>query len=397
VPEEGEPVPPLPGGPGRLLVVDDVEANRDLLARRLRQMGHGVETATNGREALERMRAEPFDLVLLDVMMPEMDGLEVLEVLRTEEALRGIPVVMVSAVQEMESVVRCIELGATDYLPKPFNVVLLKARVESSLEKKRLRDREQLHARSLERELEIGRNIQTSFLPRALPGLPGWEIAAALRPARQVGGDFYDAFLLPGGALALVLADVCDKGVGAALFMAVFRSLIRVTSERVAAGGATAGEVLRETVIPINEYVTRTHGDANMFATTFAAVLDPGTGVMAWLNAGHEPPFLRRVGGALSRLPPTGPAVGLLPAMAFGVREELMAHGDLLFAYSDGVTEARAPDGSHFGEERLLALVREGAPSGGPFLARIEDAVAAHAAGAEPSDDLSMLAVRRLS
>jgi len=386
---------PSPGGPGRLLVVDDVEANRDLLARRLRQMGHAVEMAANGREALERMRADAFDLILLDVMMPEMDGLEVLEELRADEALRTIPVLMVSAVQEMESVVRCIERGATDYLPKPLNVVLLKARVESSLEKKRLRDREQLHAKSLERELEIGRNIQASFLPRTLPQPRGWEVAARLRPARQVGGDFYDAFELPGGALLFLLADVCDKGVGAALFMAVFRSLIRVTAERIAAAGSPAAAVVRDTIAPINEFVTRTHGDANMFATVFAAALDPTTGAFAWLNAGHEPPVLRRAGGHLSRLFPSGPAVGLLPGLTFEVREEALAKGDLLLVYSDGVTEARNGGGAFFGEERLLSLVA-GATRAGTLLESVDAGVQAFSGDADPSDDVSMLAVGRL-
>jgi len=385
----------LPGGPGRLLVVDDIEANRDLLARRLRQMGHVVETAGNGREALERMRAEAFDLVLLDVMMPEMDGLEVLEELRADDALRMIPVLMVSAVQEIESVVHCIERGATDYLPKPFNVVLLKARVESSLEKKRLRDREQLHAKSLERELEIGRNIQASFLPKLLPQPPGWEVAARLRPARQVGGDFYDAFELPGGALVFLLADVCDKGVGAALFMAVFRSLIRVTAERIAAAGAPRAAIVRDTIAPINEFVTKTHGDANMFATIFAAVLDPATGALAWLNAGHEPPVLRRADGSLLRLLPTGPAVGLLPGLTFEAREERFAAGDLLLVFSDGITEARNVGGALFGEERLLSLVAGAAPAG-TLLDSIDAGVRVFAADAEPSDDVSMLAVRRL-
>jgi len=385
----------LPGGPGRLLVVDDIEANRDLLARRLRQMGHVVETAGNGREALERMRAEAFDLVLLDVMMPEMDGLEVLEELRADDALRMIPVLMVSAVQEIESVVHCIERGATDYLPKPFNVVLLKARVESSLEKKRLRDREQLYAKSLERELEIGRNIQASFLPKLLPQPPGWEVAARLRPARQVGGDFYDAFELPGGALVFLLADVCDKGVGAALFMAVFRSLIRVTAERIAAAGAPRAAVVRDTIAPINEFVTKTHGDANMFATIFAAVLDPATGALAWLNAGHEPPVLRRADGSLLRLLPTGPAVGLLPGLTFEAREERFAAGDLLLVFSDGITEARNVVGAFFGEERLLSLVAGAAPAGA-LLESIDESVRAFAGDAEPSDDVSMLAVRRV-
>src|SRR5260221_2112670 len=216
---------------GRILVVDDVEMNRDLLARRLQQQGHTVSLAENGRRALERLRAEEFDLVLLDIMMPEMDGYQVLGEMMGDAVLKNVPVIMISAVTEMDSVVKCIEIGATDYLPKPFNAVLLQARVVSTLEQNRLRDKERLYAKSLARDLEIGREIQKSFLPEELPRVPGWEIAARFRPARQVAGDFYDAFALPvSGRVGLVVADVCDKGVGAALFMALFRTLLRATA-----------------------------------------------------------------------------------------------------------------------------------------------------------------------
>ncbi len=271
--------------------------NRDLLSRRLQQQGHTVARAENGRQALEMIAAEEFDLVLLDIMMPELDGYAVLERLRADKTLDRLPVIMISAVTEIESVVRCIEIGATDYLPKPFNTVLLRARVGATLEKKRLRDRERLWAKSLERELEIGREIQQSFLPDELPQPAGWEIAATFQPARQVAGDFYDAFPLAGGSrIGLVVADVCDKGVGAALFMALFRSLLRAFAERAFDGDAASanGPRLLSTVVATNDYIARTHGRSNMFATAFVAVLDPGNGSVAWVNAGHEAPDRHR-------------------------------------------------------------------------------------------------------
>ena len=128
--------------PGYLLVVDDIETNRDVLSQRLQRQGYGVASAASGRQALERLRAETFDLVLLDVMMAEMDGYEVLQRMKADETLRHIPVIMISALSEMDSVVRCIEMGAEDYLPKPFNPILLKARIGACLEKKGARDRE---------------------------------------------------------------------------------------------------------------------------------------------------------------------------------------------------------------------------------------------------------------
>ena len=316
--------------PARLLVVDDVEMNRDLLTRRLKQQGHSVEIAENGRLALEKIRAGEFDLVLLDIMMPEVDGYQVLKEMMDDPVLKHIPVVMISAVTEMDSVVKCIEMGATDYLPKPFNPVLLKARVGATLEKKRLRDKERLWAKSLERELEIGREIQKSFLPEELPEVSGWEIAARFRPARQVAGDFYDAFALPeAGRVGLVVADVCDKGVGAALFMALFRSLLRATATGNAARYASdpAAELLRAVALT-NDYIARTHGRSNMFATVFFGVLEPSTGSLHYVNGGHDPPVVFGSSGVKSRLAPTGPAVGMMPDMAFEVGQARLEDGD---------------------------------------------------------------------
>jgi phosphoserine phosphatase RsbU/P len=390
-----EPPPGSPA-PGRLLVVDDNEMNRDLLSRRLKQQGHRVANAVNGREALEMIAAEEFDLVLLDIMMPELDGYKVLERMREQGTLDQLPVIMISAVTEMESVIRCIEMGATDYLPKPFNPVLLKARVGATLEKKRLRDRERLWAKSLERDLEIGREIQRSFLPEELPKPAGWEIAARFQPARQVAGDFYDAFALSGGQrVGLVVADVCDKGVGAALFMALFRSLLRAFAEGAFASERDPDSVrLLSTVVSTNDYIARTHGSANMFATAFVAVLNPADGSLTWVNAGHEAPAVCGT-GVRARLPPTGPALGMMPDMKFEARETLLAPGETLFAFTDGVTEAKDGAGRFYSEERLLAVVAERAPSASALLDRIEAAVSAHASGAERSDDITMLAVRR--
>jgi phosphoserine phosphatase RsbU/P len=378
----------------RLLVVDDVEVNRDLLSRRLKQQGHAVESAENGRRALEMIRAEEFDLVLLDIMMPEMDGYQVLKEMMGDPAMKHIPVIMISAVTEMDSVVKCIELGATDYMPKPFNAVLLKARVGATLEKKRLRDKERLYAKSLERELEIGREIQKSFLPEELPRVAGWEIAACFRPARQVAGDFYDAFALPSsGRIGLVIADVCDKGVGAALFMALFRSLLRATATGAASGPEAASELLR-TVRLTNDYIARTHGRSNMFATLFFGVLDPAAGSLLYINGGHEAPILFGGGGVKARLTPTGPAVGMMPDMPFEVRETRLEAGDGLLAFTDGVTDARGASGL-YGEGRLLALLDQPVSSAAELLDAIEFGVLAHAAGSDQADDITLLAVRR--
>ncbi|MFQ5612120.1 MAG: PP2C family protein-serine/threonine phosphatase [Anaerolineae bacterium] len=379
---------------GFILVVDDNENNRDLLRRQLERQAHRVAMAEDGVEALEMCRAQPFDLILLDLAMPKMNGYQVLEHLKADPGLRHIPVIIVSAVDELESVAHCIELGAEDYLIKPFNRVLLQARTNACLEKKRLRDKEQAYLQAIQQELEIGRRIQADFLPVQLPQLPGWEVAAFFQPARQVAGDFYDTFVLPGERLGLVIADVCDKGVGAALFMALTRSLLRAFAEQAAA--TTTG--ILNAVALTNNYIIRHHRHSRtyMFATLFFGVLDVGSGVLTYINAGHYPPIITSPSGSKLFLEPTGPAVGLARDLDFGISRTTFEPGDLLLAYTDGLTEAFNPDGDFFSEGRLLTVLMPPIPSANTVLDRIESSVRDHVAQGKLADDITLLAVRRL-
>lgn len=383
--------------PGRILVVDDTEANRDLLVRRLQRQGHATETASDGRQALDMLHTGAYDLVLLDIMMPVLNGYEVLEHMRADAGLRHVPVVLISALGDDESIIKGIELGADDYLPKPFNPHILRARVDASLAKKRLHDREQLHARSLERELEIARKIQAGFLPEALPDMPGWKLAAWFQPARQVSGDFYDALPVLGGKrTVLVVADVCDKGVGAALFMALFRSLFRVLAERLLTPEGDGAAQVCELVSAVNDYIARTHGRANMFATVFVAMLDPATGDLVYVNGGHEAPMLAGLQGVRERLVPTGPAVGMMEGLPFLSGHVAMRPGEALIAFTDGVTDAICTDGTRFSEERLLGLLERSVESadGAVDGIRAELRVSTHD---EAFDDVTLLVVRRES
>ncbi|MDQ2702393.1 MAG: SpoIIE family protein phosphatase [Pseudomonadota bacterium] len=378
----------------RILVVDDNEMNRDMLARRLLRQGHAVETAIHGREALSMLQASAFDLVLLDIMMPEMNGYELLAHLRGDPLFQHLPVILISALDDADSVIKGIEMGADDHLPKPFNPHILRARVGASLARKRLHDREQMHARMLEREIDIAREIQAGFLPAQLPQPAGWELAACFEPARQVGGDFYDAFVLDDGRIVVVIADVCDKGVGAALFMALFRSLLRALAERTLVAGDDGDRRLQALVASVNDYIARTHGDANMFATLFVGVLDPASGNLAYVNGGHESPALIGADGVRARLLPTGPAVGMLPGMDFAVAHVAIDAGELLLLFTDGATDARDPGGVLLGEERMLGLAFQ-SHGASKAVAALRDAVHAHAAGTPPFDDLTVMAVAR--
>lgn len=407
---------------GTLLVVDDNDMNRDFLSSHLERQGYRVAEAEDGDRALQVLEEQVFDLILLDIMMPNMNGFQVLEHLKKHYTWRYIPVIMISAVDEIDSVVRCIEMGAEDHLSKPFDPVILRARVSACLEKKRLRDLERLYAQSMERELEIGREIQCSFFPKDLPQLPGWEIAAHFQAARQVGGDFYDTFLLSGAkAVGLVIADVCDKGVGAALFMGLFRSLIRAFfsmhySTEWAASleesqtapeelGSTAtqkgmdsphAKALKNIISLTNNYIAQVHHDTNMFASLFFGVLEPSSGNLTYINGGHEPPAIIGPDGVKERLAPTGPAVGMMPNLSFETRGTKFTPGDLLVAFTDGVTEARSPDGDFFSEERMLELLVDSAASADTLLKRIAATLGEHTSGTVQSDDITLLVVRRV-
>ncbi|MBW4492472.1 MAG: response regulator [Oscillatoria princeps RMCB-10] len=178
-----------------VLVVDDIEANRDLLGRRLQRQGHTVTLAQDGLQALELIQAQPFDLVLLDIMMPRMNGYQVLEHLKADPALRYIPVIMISAVDDLDSVVKCIELGAEDYLTKPFNPVLLKARINACLEKKRLRDQEQAYLKQLQAEQEKSERLLLNILPEPIAEL-----------LKQGHNTIADSF----GEVTVLFADIVD-------------------------------------------------------------------------------------------------------------------------------------------------------------------------------------------
>jgi len=384
----------------KILIVDDEPFNVDYLEQELEDSSYKTVSAVNGQDALNKVQSESPDLILLDIMMPIMDGFQVLSRLKVNPATRDIPVIVISANNDLQSVVKGIQLGAEDYLPKPFEPVLLHARISSSLEKKRLRDLQQLYLKSLERELEIGREIQQGFLPSKLPRVDGWEIAVCFKAAREVAGDFYDAFLLPDGNLVCVIGDVCGKGVGAALFMTLFRSLIRATSTTdVFHSGKdqvlTPAERVSHVISFTNNYIAETHGDTNMFATVFIGILNLQDGTLTFINCGNEPPLLLGKGGAVTTLEPTGPVVGLIREANFSVKEISMEGNDLLLAFTDGIPDARNMDGVFFDNERLLDLLNGGETTAAALVKNIEAHLYQFIGTANQFDDITLLAVKR--
>ncbi|CAB1057448.1 Serine phosphatase RsbU, regulator of sigma subunit [Olavius sp. associated proteobacterium Delta 1] len=276
-----------------------------------------------------------------------------------------------------------------------------------SLEKAKMKI--EAYSKALDNEMEKGKKIQRDFLPRHIPQIPGWEIAIYFHPARQVSGDFHDAFILPENLLGLVIADVCDKGVGSALFMALFRSLIRVFSGKISLQGLSVpgttktepnsqGDYFYEALNAIsltNDYIAGEHGEEGMFATMFFGVLDPQTGKMAYVNGGHEPVFIVNQFGVKKSLKSTGPVVGMMPGMEFNVQQVRIDPGDILIGYTDGVTEAMSPKEKLFGKKRFLTLLEKPAPTASELIEHIKHELFNHIDNAPQFDDITMLALHR--
>jgi serine phosphatase RsbU (regulator of sigma subunit) len=276
----------------------------------------------------------------------------------------------------------------------------------------------QSYSRMLNGELEKGRQMQVNFLPAHLLQLPGWETAAFFKPARQVAGDFYDLFELPGGKVGIVIADVCDKGVGAALFMALFRSLIRIFSGQTALNGLplTCSDIVPDNpaaggghpdidahdtralqaVALTNSYIALNHGDLAMFATLFFGILEPDSGALSYINGGHESLFIVAPGGGIkARLAATGPAVGIQTESSFGIRQSRLDPGDLLLGYTDGIIEASAADRTFFTRDRLVSMLGIPVVSAADLLDRIANRVQEHIGKADQFDDITLVAIRR--
>ncbi len=412
----------------RLLVVDSVEPRRRQLAQRLRDLGYDtVDEAHDNDDALTHAREHAPELALIDISTPAAAPSELVKMLMSDEGLNTIaPIMLVPAQQSADHgslLDQCMANGASDWLLQPVSHALLRVQIAENLaaRKKRLDERELLKREKLLNDVATARRFQLDFLPKDMPQPDGWELAAALQPAREVAGDFFDVFTMTQGRrIGLVIADVCDKGVGAALFMALIRSLTRafaqqnhnmdltdlLTTDAPSGLGAGGGRhrglssvgvnALKAAVSMTNNYIVDNHADLNMFATMFFGILDPRTGVLDYINGGHNPPYIVGADGAIKKvLKPTGPAVGMMPGSEFIVEHAMLEPGDLLVTYTDGVPDARDPHGKRFKDDRFKQLLVEPVNSASELMERVQSSLRSHISEAAQFDDITLLFVRR--
>jgi len=382
--------------PHRILVVDD-EPDLEILItqkfrKRIRERDLDFVFAGNGQEALAKLESNGgMDVVLTDINMPVMDGLTLLSNLRQRHPM--LRSVIVSAYGDMSNIRMALNRGAFDFVTKPIDfrdleITLDKTIREAVAQKEAAADRERLLA--IQKELDVAREIQESIVPREFPPYPEREelsIHASMLPAKEVGGDFFDFFVIDRDRIGFAIGDVSGKGVPAALFMAVSRTLLRATASR----GSAPDECMRQ----VNQ-ILHQESISSMFVTCFYGVLNTRTGEIHYSNGGHNLPYILRTDGRVEAMEPFGGLIlGAFKHSAYETGEITLQPGDCIFLYTDGITEAMNPDGEQFSNERLVESLQR--VNGSPvedIVGKVIDNVKEFTAGATQSDDMTILAVK---
>jgi len=372
----------------RVLLVDDAKANLDILVEGLK-LDHKLSLALNGEMALQIAARTPPDLVLLDIVMPGMDGYEVCRRLRQRPETAEVPIMFLSSLEEVQNKTRGFEAGANDYLTKPFEMLEVKARVKSLLKAKAYSDavKEQIAG-----ELRVAREIQMGMLPHDFAGVEqayGVNFGAVLEPAREVGGDLYGVCAAGPGRLVVFLGDVSGKGIPASMFMVRAVSLARLLAREI----PEPERILAR----LNDELAADN-PSGMFVTFLCAVFEPRSRRLTLANGGHCRPVLLPADElprwAVKNL---GTALGFEPGLQFERTELTLREGDALILYSDGVSEAFNPQEECYGNERLLADVGALAGQAAPAITTgLLEKVRAFAASAPQSDDIAILALKVL-
>jgi sigma-B regulation protein RsbU (phosphoserine phosphatase) len=386
--------------PVKILSVDD-EMDLELLLtqyfrRKIRKGEYEFFFAHNGLEAITILYKHPdIEIILSDINMPEMDGLTLLTKINEmrNPALRCI---MVSAYGDMGNIRQAMNNGAFDFATKPIDLDDLSLTIEKAIEQINYvheMQKEHTQLESLKNDLSVASEIQQSILPRVFPPFPEdcdkLDIAASMNAAKDVGGDFYDFFRLDDDHIGLVMADVCGKGIPAAIFMAVSRTIIRAT--------AMNGLGPAECITRSNRLLAADSVDC-MFVTVFYAIYNLKTGEVTYCNGGHNPPHILKKNGEVIELPKSRDMmVGAFDGVKYHEEKLQLDKGDAMVMFTDGVTEAMNEAREEFGTARLVESLEDVAMRGcQQIIDTVKTDIATFVDGAEQSDDITLLAFKRL-
>lgn len=371
--------------PPKILIIEDNQASLDVMQARLVSQGYEVITAKDGAEGLERARERLPDLILSDIMMPKIDGLEVCRRIRSDPSLPFIPIILVTAKGDTADVVAGLEAGGDEYLTKPVNHTSLVARVKSMLRIKDLHDRMAEQADQLRLQLETASKVQTLFWAKEHQERSDLNIWSCSEPASYVGGDLYDILSMSDNSILVYVADIAGKGVPAALLMAALSTMIRAE--------LPFYDDMAKLVQTVNGSMVQLSSEEGYFATLICGRYWPGGGRLQLLRAGHPFPLWIRQGRILDVPWLEGIPLGIKEDVIYETCDIFLEPGDSCLFYSDGVIEAENEQGEMFGGEQLVRCIEK--TQQGPWGQRVVDLVRSWRGSRPVSDDTTLLEIRQ--
>ncbi len=386
--------PLLPPEDTSILVVDDNQLNLELLKQDLGDAGYQVTALRSGQEALTYISLHVPDLMLLDIMMPGMSGLEVLSRLRERPDTRNLPIILVTAKTESRDIVEGLNAGANDYVTKPIDLDVLVARIRTHLRLRALQDELEESNDRMRRELQEARRVQLSLMPSpetlgTVQSTHGLRICSFNQPAEALGGDFWDVMNLADGSVGLLVADFAGRGVIPAFNTFRMKTFLHTSC----AGISNCGLVLAR----INALLVRDL-PRNDYATCLYVQYSHDLRCMAFANAGHSPPLIfRKAARKVEILPPGGHPAGLFPDADFAEARESLSPGDVILLHTDGLVNQPDDEGKPFGIERLERTFREGAAGGAQEAHQaLFEALGEFTGSGAPADDITFVVIEVL-
>ena len=396
-----------------ILAVDDDVDILDLLEISLDSDGYNVITAGDGLDAIAKAKSHMPDLIVLDLMMPKMDGFEVIDNLRSDSQTRVIPVIMLTARAQITEKLQGLDAGADDYITKPFDLKELSARIKAVLGRTQPTKYinpligamgdwfSETGVEQLATHLKTAATIQQRLLPQLPPDIPGFDINGVLRSSTSVSGDFYDFIPLDDGCLGIVIADVRGKGIPAALLMVMIRTALRLVCRQESSPAAVIKSINDLLVIDT---------EPDLFATMVYGILNSNAMTFTYSNAGHCPPLhlkdaeIRKERGTgiqgkkltIQQLRTGGMVAGSFDFAEFDNETVELQRGDTIFFYTDGITEAeREKDSAFYGEERLLDVIRSSKNLSAEKICKtIEDNLVDFIGRKQQTDDLTLVVLK---